>query len=147
MNCHQILYFNATDLKLGSSTYLFLLLSFLVLTRWVGHVTSSLYSNGGTWGPRTVSILNLKQFNFQTSKFDENILNCCEMIRRDLFFSLQSYANCSCVVTQSEAWGEVHSGACGVNCRLQLVLFVALSTLIVFLSFVNDTPAYIVTLR
>ena len=46
LNCHQILYFNVTDLKLSSSTYFFLLFPFLVFTKsqvlhlgWVGHVT------------------------------------------------------------------------------------------------------------
>ena len=33
LNWHQILYFNATDLKLGGSTYFCLLFSFLVLTK------------------------------------------------------------------------------------------------------------------
>ena len=33
MNWHQILYSNATDLKLGSSTYFFLLFPFLVFTK------------------------------------------------------------------------------------------------------------------
>ena len=33
LNCRQILYSNATDLKLGNSTYFFLLFSFLVLTK------------------------------------------------------------------------------------------------------------------
>ena len=33
LNCYKILYLNATDLKLGSSTYFFLLFSFLVLTK------------------------------------------------------------------------------------------------------------------
>ena len=33
LNCCQILYLNATDLKLGSSTYFFLLFLFLVLTK------------------------------------------------------------------------------------------------------------------
>ena len=33
LNCCQILYSNATDLKLGSSTYFFLLFSFLVFTK------------------------------------------------------------------------------------------------------------------
>ena len=33
LDCCQILYLNATDLKLGSSTYLFLLFLFLVLTK------------------------------------------------------------------------------------------------------------------
>ena len=33
LNCYQILYSNATDIKLGSSTYFFLLYPFLVLTK------------------------------------------------------------------------------------------------------------------
>ena len=33
LNCCQILFSNCTDLKLGSSTYFFLLYSFLVLTK------------------------------------------------------------------------------------------------------------------
>ena len=33
LNCHQILYFSATDLKLVSSTYFFLLFPFLVFTK------------------------------------------------------------------------------------------------------------------
>ena len=48
LNCCQILYSNTTDFKLGSSTYFFLLFSFLVLTkcqvlniRVGGHVTRS----------------------------------------------------------------------------------------------------------
>ena len=48
LNCCQILYSNATDLKFGSSTYFFLLYSFLEFTKCpdlnlgvVGHVTRS----------------------------------------------------------------------------------------------------------
>ena len=51
LNCCQILYLNATDLRIGSSTYFFLLFSFLVFTKCqvlnlrvgtrVGHVTRS----------------------------------------------------------------------------------------------------------
>ena len=41
LNCCQILYSNATDFKLDSSTYLSLLFSFLVITVPGGHVTRS----------------------------------------------------------------------------------------------------------
>ena len=53
LNCCQILYSNATDLKLGSSTYFFLLYSFLLFTKCqvlnltVGPAKGLL--SGGTW--------------------------------------------------------------------------------------------------
>jgi len=54
-----------------------------------------------------------------------------------------SYSNCACVAGP----GEAKKGNCLVNCRFKFVLFLSVTSLIVFLTFLNDTPATIVTLR
>ena len=38
-------------------------------------------------------------------------------------------------------------GSCYVDCGLKFMLFMAIVSLLPFLTFMNDTPAFIVTLR
>ena len=65
-------------------------------------------------------------------------------------FSFQtstSFKSCTCVESKSDPTGEVEKGACLANCGLKLVLFLLVLSTITLMTFVNDTPALIVTLR
>lgn len=57
------------------------------------------------------------------------------------------YKSCACVEAKSDPFGKVEKGACEANCGLQLVLFLLVVSAITLMTFVNDTPALIVTLR
>lgn len=54
------------------------------------------------------------------------------------------YENCACLASEPK---EVHKGACQVDCGIRLTLFVIVMAVITFMTFINDTPAMIVSLR
>ncbi|CAH3111261.1 unnamed protein product [Porites lobata] len=58
-----------------------------------------------------------------------------------------SYTNCSCVKSENDLIGKVGKGLCKANCEIQLSLFLLVLCSITFLTFINDVPALIVTLR
>ena len=57
------------------------------------------------------------------------------------------YSNCACVAETGKPSREAKKGNCYVDCRLRFVLFLTLVGLIPLLTFLNDTPGTIVTLR
>jgi len=58
-----------------------------------------------------------------------------------------SYSTCACVAKTGQTSGEATKGTCGVDCRLNLLLFLIILALMPFTACVNDIPATIVTLR
>ena len=58
-----------------------------------------------------------------------------------------SYSNCNCLADIGQFPGEVNKGICLVECRVKFTLFLTLICATVFLTFLNYTPALIVTLR
>ena len=64
-----------------------------------------------------------------------------------LFQTSSFYKNCACVESKHDPIGKVEEGACETNCRIELILFMLVLSAITLTTFVNDTPALIVTLR
>ncbi|CAH3198233.1 unnamed protein product [Porites evermanni] len=58
-----------------------------------------------------------------------------------------SYSDCTCLADIGQFPGEVNKGICLVECRVKFTLFLTLICATVFLTFLNYTPALIVTLR
>ncbi|KAJ7388253.1 hypothetical protein OS493_038940 [Desmophyllum pertusum] len=58
-----------------------------------------------------------------------------------------SYSNCACVAETDNPSGGAKNGNCYVDCGLKFILFMAILALSPCMTFMNDTPAYIVTLR
>ncbi|XP_078360965.1 solute carrier organic anion transporter family member 4A1-like [Oculina patagonica] len=58
-----------------------------------------------------------------------------------------SYFNCACVTRTGKTSGKAKKGSCYVDCGLNFVLFMAILALMPLMTFMNHTPAYIVTLR
>lgn len=54
------------------------------------------------------------------------------------------YENCACLASEPK---EVHKSACHVDCGIKLTLFVSVMAVITFMTFINDTPAMVVSLR
>lgn len=71
----------------------------------------------------------------------------CSISKNTTKAGSSSYSNCTCVADTSQTSGEVTKGNCVFDCRLKFILFMIVYTAIVFLTFLNDTPALIVTLR
>ena len=76
----------------------------------------------------------------------QNVINRSNL----LLSSLQSstyYQNCACVMSKADPIGKVEKGLCQVDCGLSLVLLLIVLSAIALLTFLNDTPAIVVTLR
>jgi len=58
-----------------------------------------------------------------------------------------SYSNCACVATSGKTSGEAKKGICAVDCGLNRMIFLAVLGILPFMTFLNGTPGYIVTLR
>lgn len=54
------------------------------------------------------------------------------------------YENCACLASEPK---EVHKGACQVDCGIKLTLFITVMAAITFITFINDTPAMVVSSR
>ena len=58
-----------------------------------------------------------------------------------------SYYNCACVAKTGKTSREAKKGFCAVDCKLNRTIFLTILGLLPFLTFLNGTPGYIVTLR
>ena len=58
-----------------------------------------------------------------------------------------SYSNCACAAKTGQTTGEAKKGICAVDCGLNRMIFLAILGFLPFMTFMNGTPGYIVTLR
>lgn len=68
----------------------------------------------------------------------------------DLYLRFQTssfYENCACVMSKADPIGKVEKGVCQVDCGLKLLLLLLVLSAIALMTFLNDTPALVVTLR
>lgn len=64
-----------------------------------------------------------------------------------LFQSSTYYQNCACVMSKADPIGKVEKGVCQVECGLNLLLLLIVLSAVALMTFLNDTPAIVVTLR
>ena len=57
------------------------------------------------------------------------------------------YSDCACVAKTGKTSIEAKKGICAVDCGLNRMIFLSILGLLPFMTFLNDTPGYIVTLR
>ena len=68
---------------------------------------------------------------------------CCFHLFQDSI----SYSDCACAAKAGDTSEQMKKGYCHVDCGLKFMLFMAVVSLLPFLTFMNNTPAFIVTLR
>lgn len=64
-----------------------------------------------------------------------------------LFQSSTYYQNCACVMSKADPIAKVEKGVCQVDCGLNLLLLFIVLSAVALMTFLNDTPAIVVTLR
>ena len=57
------------------------------------------------------------------------------------------YSDCACIAKTGKTSIEAKKGACAVDCGLNRMIFLSILGLLPFMTFLNGTPGYIVTLR